>query len=52
MCVCVFVCACVCVCVPGIYHVMGTKCPHKYSNTSKFWPCGEIVFGPHKETSL
>ncbi len=24
---------CVCVCVPGIHHIMGTKCPHKYSNT-------------------
>ncbi|KAI2667782.1 C-C motif chemokine 2 [Labeo rohita] len=25
-----------CVCAPGIHHVMGTKCPHKDSNTSKF----------------
>ncbi len=25
-----------CVCVPGIYHIVGTKCPHKNSNTSTF----------------
>ncbi len=41
-----FVCVCVCVCVPGIHHVMRTKCPHKYSNTSKFWPCGDIFRSP------
>ncbi len=34
----------VCVCVPGIHHVMGTKCPHKDSNTSKFWPCVGFFF--------
>ncbi len=33
MCVCVRVC--VCVCVPGIHHVIGTKCPLKDINSSK-----------------
>ncbi len=37
----VCVCVCVCLCVPGIYHVMGTNCAHKYSNTSKIGPCGD-----------
>ncbi len=32
----------ICVCVPGIYHIMGTKCPHKDSKTNNFWPCGDI----------
>ncbi len=34
---------CVCVCIPGIYHIMGTKYPYNDSNTSQFWPCGDIV---------
>ncbi len=30
-------CECVCVCAG-----LGTKCPHKDSNTRTFWPCGNI----------
>ncbi len=39
-----------CLCT-GITYIMETKCPHKYSNTSKFtlW---EYILGPHDEKSL
>ncbi len=34
---------CVCVCVPGILYII--KCPLKDSNTSTFWPCGDLSVG-------
>ncbi len=46
-----YVCVCVCVHAPGIPYIMRTECPQMYSNTSTFWPCGEIL-GPHEEISL
>ncbi len=51
VCVCVCVlCVCVCVCVcAGIPYIMRT---HKYSNTSKFSPCGDIFIHLNEETSL
>lgn len=36
----------VCVGVLGILYVMGSKCAHKDSSTSKFWPIGDILWSP------
>ncbi len=41
----------VCLCT-AITYIMETKCPHKYSDTSKVWPYWNMFVGPHDEASL